>query len=248
MTDDLERPGPFAERLLGAERRRPAVPDEVASRLLVRIGASVAAGGAAASATGNAAASAKAAAAKGAAAKAAAIGLTSKAAPWIALAFVAGGGTGAAIHASFVPATVVVSPSPVASPSPAPSSAPEHTVAARSAPPAASSVASAAAQPPLPASTPSLSPDLDLAAERALVERARTALARDQASAALEAVDAHAARFPRGRLSEEREAIAIQALAKIDRPLDARRRADAFRKAHPNSVFLPAIELAAPPP
>jgi outer membrane protein assembly factor BamD (BamD/ComL family) len=88
---------------------------------------------------------------------------------------------------------------------------------------------------------------VDLAAERALIDRARMALARSQSGAALEAVDAHAKSFPRGRLAEEREAIAIQALSQAGRAADARVRADRFRAAYPNSVFGAAVDAVVPP-
>jgi outer membrane protein assembly factor BamD (BamD/ComL family) len=89
--------------------------------------------------------------------------------------------------------------------------------------------------------------DADLAAERALVDRARSALARGDTGASLEAVAAHEARFPRGRLTEERELVAIQALVRRGESGAAKARADRFRKAHPKSVFVPAVDRLAPP-
>ena len=98
-----------------------------------------------------------------------------------------------------------------------------------------------------PTSTPGTGADVDLASERALIDRARMALARGQSSAALDAVDAHAKSYPRGRLVEEREALAIQALAQAGRTADARARADKFRATYPNSVFAGAVDSIAPP-
>lgn len=86
--------------------------------------------------------------------------------------------------------------------------------------------------------------DSDLAAERVLVQQARVALARGENLAALDAAQQHAREFPRGRLREEREAIAIQALAQAGETGQAQTRAALFREAFPASVFLPAVEAA----
>ncbi len=88
--------------------------------------------------------------------------------------------------------------------------------------------------------------DVDLAAEHALIDRARSAVARGDATAALEAINTHVVRFAHGRLVEEREALAVQALTRAGRRADAKSRADAFRKSYPESIFGPAVDLAAP--
>lgn len=77
-----------------------------------------------------------------------------------------------------------------------------------------------------------------------MVEQARMALARGDNLGALDAVREHAREFPRGKLREEREAVAIQALAQAGQAEQARARAALFRDAFPASVFLPAIEIA----
>lgn len=247
MSDAPDDLSPLAKRLFDAERRRAEDVDAVSARLLSRIGASVAAG-AAVTAASTAAAAAGAKAGAGAASTAQAIGLSAKAIPWIVLAFAAGGGAGAAIHASLsappTPAPVVAPATTSAPPPPPPSSASVPVLTPSDLPTAPTT----APPPPRPTASaaPSTSSDVDLASERALVDRARTALQRRQAESALEALDAHAARFPRGRLAEEREALAVQALAQAGRAADAKRRADAFRKAYPNSIFGPAVDLAAP--
>jgi hypothetical protein len=87
-------------------------------------------------------------------------------------------------------------------------------------------------------------PSVDLAAESALVERARTALGRGDAAAALAAIDEHTRRFPRGTMSEERDAVRIQALALTGRLEDARARARDFRARFPHSLFVPVIDHA----
>ena len=85
----------------------------------------------------------------------------------------------------------------------------------------------------------------ELAAERALLDVARTALGRGAGVNALTACDDHTRKFPRGALAEEREAIAVQALVLEHRPDDARGRAERFRKTYPRSILLPAVLAAA---
>lgn len=73
---------------------------------------------------------------------------------------------------------------------------------------------------------------------------ARTALARGLASDALSATELHAKRFVRGRLAEEREAIAVQALVSKGDANAARARADRFRRTFPDSIFRAAVDSA----
>lgn len=84
----------------------------------------------------------------------------------------------------------------------------------------------------------------DLAAERAMLDVARTALGRGDAENALLATGEHGKKFPRGALSEEREAIAVQALAQAGRLEEAKERAQRFKRAHPESILLPAVLAA----
>jgi hypothetical protein len=83
-----------------------------------------------------------------------------------------------------------------------------------------------------------------LAAESAVLDVARSALAAGDGARALQAVDRHAAAFPRGLLTEEREALAIRALLGLERTSEARSRLSRFRTRYPDSLFLPAIESA----
>ncbi len=83
-----------------------------------------------------------------------------------------------------------------------------------------------------------------LAAERALLQRARAAIAGGAHRRALVALRDHARRHPRGALMEEREVLTIQALALTGRGSEARRRADWFRRAFPRSTLLPAVDAA----
>jgi len=87
----------------------------------------------------------------------------------------------------------------------------------------------------------------DLAQEQVLVDTARAALSRGRAGDALVAVEAHAKRFPRGRLVEEREALAVQALASSGRLDEAKARAAKFHSRFPSSIFWPAVERSVTP-
>lgn len=108
---------------------------------------------------------------------------------------------------------------------------------------------SATAPPPGPASAaPAPSAHAargsDLAAERALLDMARTALAKGDNAGAYGAAEDHEKRFPRGALAEEREAIAVRALAEGGKKDAARSRAERFKKTHPESILLPAVLAA----
>jgi hypothetical protein len=81
-----------------------------------------------------------------------------------------------------------------------------------------------------------------LEAERALLDVARTALGRGDGSNALRATEEHARKFPRGILSEEREAMSIQALRLLHRDDEAEARLARFRGRFPTSLIRPALE------
>ena len=86
--------------------------------------------------------------------------------------------------------------------------------------------------------------DRELAAERALIEQARTALARDKSADALAALAEHAREHPRGQLEEEREALQILALTASGRVDEARAGAARFRERFPKSVHWHQIRAA----
>ena len=104
------------------------------------------------------------------------------------------------------------------------------------------------AAPVLPAGSTSQTPragrDTPLANERSAIEVARTSLARGDAQAALAATERHRKEHPHGQLVEEREAIAIQALASLGRASEARERAARFNNLYPRSMLLPLVEEA----
>jgi hypothetical protein len=84
-----------------------------------------------------------------------------------------------------------------------------------------------------------------LEAERALLDGARAALGRGDGAEALRAAEEHARRFSHGVLTEEREAMSIQALRLLHRDEEATARLDRFRVRFPASLIRPALEAAA---
>lgn len=91
------------------------------------------------------------------------------------------------------------------------------------------------------------SPTDDLAAERALLEVVRAAVARDHPDVALDAIRRHERDFPRGELAEEREGLRVIALVRAGDRDEARARADRFRARWPRSVLLRAIDAVLTP-
>ena len=82
-----------------------------------------------------------------------------------------------------------------------------------------------------------------LAQETARLAELRAAAASDPARALALAVETDRA-FPRGVFSEEREAIAVGALARLGRTSEARARAEAFLATHPKSPFAEGVRRA----
>jgi hypothetical protein len=78
--------------------------------------------------------------------------------------------------------------------------------------------------------------------ERALIERARTALYRGSDETALRYLDQCERAFPHGQLAEEREALWIQSAFGAAKYDAARERGRAFARQYPHSLMLPAIE------
>jgi hypothetical protein len=166
--------------------------------------------------------------------------------PFLVGAALAGGGIGAAVHARFAsrptaPMSITTATALASEPV---SAAPSSSVAAIPIASPAVSVAEAKVVPARKEPPEGAGKDVSLGRERDLIERARMAIARGQGGAALEALDRHAKDFPRGRLVEEREALAVQALVQDGRLDGARARATLFRTRFPSSVFLPAVNAA----
>lgn len=85
---------------------------------------------------------------------------------------------------------------------------------------------------------------VDIESERKILLEAKRALQRGAASSALSLFVKHARVFPRGLLTEEREAGRIQALAKLGRTASAQKRAVRFERRYPSSIHLRTIRQA----
>ncbi|CAN5885534.1 hypothetical protein BH11MYX4_BH11MYX4_22900 [soil metagenome] len=84
----------------------------------------------------------------------------------------------------------------------------------------------------------------DLTRERELLDVARASLSRGSPNDAIAAAERHSRRWPQGYLTEERDAVWIQALVAAGRRADAERKAAEFRRGAPNSVLMPAVDRA----
>jgi hypothetical protein len=123
------------------------------------------------------------------------------------------------------PAPPAVAPSPAAAPAASnPAEIPHARVSVGTA--AAPSPASSPVVPVVPAEAvaPSIAADT-LAAELALIQQARARYASDP-EGTLDRLDEHARRFPEGKLSLERELLALDALKRLGRVDDERARAE----------------------
>lgn len=75
----------------------------------------------------------------------------------------------------------------------------------------------------------------------ALLQTARTELRRGDPRASLASTARDRARCPRGSLAEERDAITIESLIRLDRGGEAARRLADFEREHPSSLHLRAL-------
>jgi hypothetical protein len=117
------------------------------------------------------------------------------------------------------------------------------------APPAVVPAAPIVEVPPEPVratATPPLSKAEAAREELRLLRQARAAVAREDYAGALPPIGEHARRFKDGRLTEEREALRVKALAELGRTDEARRAAAAFRARFPRSVLLRAVNQMSP--
>ena len=81
--------------------------------------------------------------------------------------------------------------------------------------------------------------------ENRQMSEARAAMRRGDAPGALALLEQVRARFPGGMLVQEREALAIEALARSGRRGDASARAAAFLQAYPTSMFAERVQTFA---
>lgn len=165
---------------------------------------------------------------------------------WVATtAFLLGGATGAGIYASVRPPVerVVYVDRPVSSPEPGTFVAPSLPVPKGDSPVAGDR--NAVAPSPPAARAAALRPAASgLAAERALLDQARQALASGNDADAARVLDLHARRFPSGLLVEEREALTIKTMVENGRIEEARKLGLKFRERFPKSLFGPAVDEA----
>jgi hypothetical protein len=239
--------------LLQSERENLSAPMDAQNRVAARLALTIAAPLGAPPASPVAPAKAAATSGLGGATSA----LVVKAAV-LATTFALGAGVGAGVHAHYnnptpsyressfvlapIPWPIAVSPSPSLSEAPSAQAAPAMALDTRA--PDGKAIRSAGTLPSASADTGSSNRDSDLAAERAILETARTAVARGNGASALAAVQRHIEQFPRGRLAEEREVIAIQALVSLGRLDEARQRAARFKSSFPRSMAIPAVQTA----
>lgn len=83
-----------------------------------------------------------------------------------------------------------------------------------------------------------------LAAETALIDRARTAMLRGEPESALTALRVHAAEYRTGRLSEERDALLVQVLMLLHRKTEAVEASVRFKSEYPRSLLTQSVESA----
>jgi hypothetical protein len=96
-----------------------------------------------------------------------------------------------------------------------------------------------------PEAAPPPSPETAKESELSLLRRAQSELS-SSPSAALALANEHAARFPGGLFSQEREFIAITALARMGQRAEAEARARRFLSAHPTSAHRRRIQEIVP--
>ncbi len=263
MTDDLrpEPPDPWLAEHLAADRDVPAVDPERIARMEARLRASLDAPVSDAEGAGDApppaaeaGASASAAAVTSVAAKVMLASAASLAigvgAGWLARGAYEPPPAGPAAHA---PAPAIAAPADDADEADVEAEAIEAPSDAPAAPmepaPRPDVERGEAARPDAVAERPrgARSRDEALADENALITRAQSALARGRAAEALAAAREHQQRFPSGQLVEEREALAIRALARLGNDDAARARADRFYARFPNSLLTRAVRAAVGP-
>jgi hypothetical protein len=244
---DLTPLPPDVADLLGAGADLPGPPADTERRLYGRIAASVGIAGGIAATGGTAAAAGK---TTGGAAAIAATGsaASTKLALIVAAVVAVAGGAGTALYLTGgddAPAPAVDRAAPVVAPAAPEPAAPEPAPEPAALEPAPEPAA--ADEPPAEVAEPAAkpAPTVDsLAAERRLLDRARALIAGGDHTGALAQLRAHARRFPRGRLAEERDASWIHALVRAGRTDAARARAARFHRRYPDSLYGRSIDGA----
>lgn len=154
----------------------------------------------------------------------------------LALSGVAVGGGVIALRPAHAPVQTVQSAPRQVEP-PVEAAALEAPAASTTAEPSESVAARATPAPAATASTADQGPS-----EIALLQQAQAELGANPGRS-LALTQQHARRFPGGAFSQEREAIAIQALAGLGRTAEARARAERFAAAFPGSAYVRRFEV-----
>lgn len=248
--DDLEPLSADLKALLDAEKPISAAPAAAKARMLSRLSTELfdapgGDGGGGSSQGGSGVSSAPAAPSGGVGAGAGASGFVAKAVvtKLVVGASVAslavGGALGAGVH------SVVATPKPVEQSTPAPVvvKEPEKPVEPPPPPPVVD-VPVEKVEPKVAPVAPKLSADEQLALEKSYVEQARAAMARQDTTAALEALGQHEKRFPKGQLTEERMALQVMALVSAGRSIEANNLATEFRRRFPNGLMRSVVDGA----
>ena len=239
MSDAPDRLSPELDAFLSPERQLPDPPAEVQSEVFSRVGATLGWFGGPGPGSGPGGAVAAGAVAKGALAK-------------TIVTLVVGGVIGAGVHEAYDRTTdrradhaKVAVVAPPAAPLPPPP-APPPVVEPQPEPAAPSIVHAETPRSHVEhvAKTETRERDRNLAAERALIEQARTALARDQGAAAISALERHSRDFPQGELEEERQSLYVQALVALERFEQAKKVAARFHRTFPRSIFGAVVDEA----
>jgi hypothetical protein len=219
----------------------PGAQDRVATRLaasIAALGPGGGGGGGGASATSNASTG---------------TGTLPRVPMWVVgAAFVVGGAIGFGVHGAVAArdgstssTTVVTVAKTIEAPAPSASAVPSGS----------SEAVAVASVPAISPSSLPLAPDsssatrfnhaADLSEERKILDDARAAFGRGDPDGAVAKARAHERRFPHGALSEERDALWVQALAQAGKSDEARARAAKFEQNYPESMLLPSVKAAA---
>jgi hypothetical protein len=248
MSDAPDSLSPELEAFLAPERRRPDPSADVENEVFSRVGATLGWFGGPGPGQGGSDPSGGAAPGGHVAASLAAHGarrLATGSLVKTVATLVVGGVIGSGVHEAYDRAidrraehAKVAVVAPPAAPAPAPVAPP--VVVPTPEPPAPSALHLKAT----PVKPEPRERDRSLAAERGLIEQARTALSREQGAAALAALERHARDFPQGELEEERESLRVHALVGLQQFDQARKIGARFQRRFPRSIFGAVVDEA----
>lgn len=239
---------PMAD-LLALERSHDDLPDGADARILARVESVVASGGGGGDDDGGDEGSGGSGPAPRGEASSLAAPIA-RAAPWLGRAAYLAVGVVAGASAHAVLATAPAAPAVVVSASSAPPSI-AVPVASASIGPVGVRVEDLPSEPTRPVTSSARGAvaapasarrdDTRIVEERAELDVARAALSRGRIDACLEGIERHTRTYGEGHFAEEREVLAVQALAAAGRTSEAAARARRFREKYPTSLFGPAV-------